>query len=109
MTASLEFSGSLKKFLDIRNCLRHAVGRQAGEEGLAVAFLGDSIVEQDQDAAIFERADEAAEALLQGQDGGGDLVVEEGLAAGFFNGLHAGGDYRVAGNGEGQAVDDDAT
>ena len=71
--------------------------------------MRDAGVEQDQDAAIFERADEAAEALLEGEDGGGDLVVEEGLAAGFFDGAHAGLDDGVAGDGEGQAVDDDAT
>jgi hypothetical protein len=33
---------------------------------LAVAFLGDPGVEEDEDAAIFKGADEAAEALLEG-------------------------------------------
>ena len=56
-----------------------------------------------------ERADEAAEALLEGEDGRRDLVVVEGLAAGLLDGLHAGLDDRIAGDGEGQTVDDDAT
>ena len=79
------------------------------EEGLAVSLSPDAGVEQDQDAAVGERADEPAEALLEGEDGLGDLVVEEGTAAGFFDGLHAGLDDGIGGDGEGQAVDDDAT
>ena len=47
--------------------------------------------------------------MLQREHGGGDLVVEEGLAAGFFDGSHASLHDRIVGNGEGQAVDDDTT
>ena len=56
----------------------------------------------------LERADEAAEALFERDDGVGDLVVEEGLAAEGFDGVHAGLDDGVGGDGEGEAVDDDA-
>ncbi len=85
-----------------------AVGRQRVEEDAAVALALDAGVEQHEHAAIVEGADEAAEALLQRDDGGGHLVVEEGLAAGGLDGLHAGLDDGVGGHGEGQAVDDDA-
>jgi hypothetical protein len=42
---------------------RHAVGREAGEEGLAVALSSDSGAEEDKDAAVFRGADETAKAL----------------------------------------------
>ena len=61
--------------------LGEAVGREGFEEDAAVALALDAGVEQHEDAAVVERADEAAEALLEGDDGVGDLVVEEGLAA----------------------------
>src|SRR5208283_2630776 len=61
------------------------------------------------DAAVGERADKAAEALLEGEDSFRDLVVEERTAAGFFYRAHAGLDDGVGGYSEGQAVDDDAT
>ena len=79
------------------------------EEDLAVALAGNAGIEEDEDASVFERANEAAEALLESEDGFGDLVVEEGTAAGFLDGAHAGLDDRIGGDSEGQAVDDDAT
>ena len=45
--------------------------------------------------------------MFEGDDGVRDLVVEEGLAAEGFDGLHAGFDDGVGGDGEGEAVDDD--
>ena len=98
----------LKKGFYIGDGLGHAVGWQALQEGLAVSLSPDSGVEEDQDTAVFQRADEAAEALFEGEHGSGDLVVEEGLAARFFDGLHARRNDRVAGHGEGQLVDNDA-
>jgi hypothetical protein len=86
-----------------------AVGREGLEEDLAVALAGDTGVEEDQNAAVFKGADEATEALLESEDGFRDLVVEEGTAAGLFDGFHAGLDDGVGGDGEGEAVDDDAT
>ena len=85
-----------------------AVGREAGQEGLAVSLSPDARVEEDEDAAVFKRADEAAESLLQSENGFGNLVVEEGFAAGFFYGAHAGLHYGIAGDGKRQAVNDDA-
>jgi len=57
-----------KKRCYICHCSGDAIGRQRIEERLAVAFLPDSGVEQDQDAAVFEGADEAAEALFERDD-----------------------------------------
>ena len=79
------------------------------EEYLAVTLAGNAGVEENKDAAVLKGADEAAEALLEGEDGFRDLVVEEGFATGFFDGLHAGLDDGVGGDSEGQAVNDDAT
>lgn len=72
-------------------------------------MAGDAGVEEDEDAAVFERADEATEALLECEDGFRDLIVKERTAAGFLDGAHAGLDDRIGGNGEGQAINDDAT
>ena len=85
-----------------------AVGGQGVEEDAAVALALDTGVEEHEDAAVIERADEAAEALFESDDGVGNLEVEEGFAAGGFDGGHAGLDDGVRGDGEGEAVDDDA-
>src|SRR5262249_45227419 len=87
---------------------RAAVRGQALYERPAVLFLEDAVVEQGEQAAVVERADQAAKALFQSNDGGGDLVVEEGVAAVFVDGFDAGSDYRITRHGEGQAVDDHA-
>ena len=76
---------------------------------MSVSLPADAGVEKDEDAAVFKRANEAAETLLEGEDGFGDLVVEERLTAGFFDRLHARLDDGVVGNSEGQAVNDHAT
>ena len=94
---------------DVCDGVGDAVGREGLEEDLAVALAGDAGVEEDEDAAVFKGADETAEALLEREDGFWDLVVEEGTAAGFLDGAHARLDDGVGGNGEGEAVDDDAT
>ena len=98
-----------KERLDVGNGVGHAVGRERLQEDLAVALARDAGIKEYQDSAIFKRADEAAEALLESENGFGDLVVEEGTAAGFFDGAHTGLDDRVGGNGEREAVNDDAT
>ncbi len=46
--------------------------------------------------------------MFEGDDGVGDLVVEKGLATESLDGLHAGADYGIGGDGEGETVDDDA-
>src|SRR5580692_3586284 len=65
----------LKKRFHIGNVEGHAVGRQAGKKGLSISLAADAGVKENQDTAIFERPDEAAKALLQRQDGFGDLVI----------------------------------
>ena len=79
------------------------------QEDLAVALASDSGIEEDEDTAIFKRADEAAEALLESENGFGDLVIEERSTAGLLDGAHAGLDHRVRWHREWKAVDDDAT
>src|ERR1017187_9713453 len=108
-STQFRFFALLKELLHIRDGGGDAVRRQALEKGLPVTLARDARVEQHQHTAIFKRTDEPAEALLQGEDGGGDLVVEERLATGFFNCLHARLDDRVAGYGKRQPVNDDAT
>jgi len=66
-------------------------------------------IEKHEDASVFERTNETAKALLQRDDGIGNLIIEERFAAEGFDGLHAGFDNRIAGDREGQPVDDDAT
>ena len=101
-------SGFFEELFDVRDFVREAIGGETFEEDAAVALALDAGVEEHEDAAIGEGADEAAEALLEGDDGVGNLIVEEGLAACGFDGFHAGFDYGVVGDGEGEAVDDDA-
>jgi len=98
----------LEELLYVGDVLREAVGWEGFEEDAPVALALDAWVEEHEDAAVVQAADEAAEALFEGDDGVGDLVVEEGLAAEGFDGLHAGFDDGVGGDGEGEAVDDDA-
>ena len=95
-----------KERFDVRDGVGDAVGRQGLKEDLAVALASNAGIEEDEDAAVFKRADEAAEALLESENGFGDLVVEEGAAAGFLDGAHASLDDGVGGNSEGKAVDD---
>src|ERR1700722_5416678 len=94
--------------LDVGDVLGEAVGGQGFEEDAAVALALDAGVEEHEDTAVGERADETAEALLERDDGVGDLVVEEGFASEGFDGVHAGLDDRVGGDAKGEAVDDDA-
>ena len=77
-----------------------AVRWEGFEEDAAVTLPLDAGIEEHQDAAVVKAADESAEALFESDDGVGDLVVEEGLAAEGFDGLHAGADDRVGGDGE---------
>jgi hypothetical protein len=91
----------LEKLFDIGDVLGEAVRRERFEEDAAVALSLDARVEEHEDAAVVQAADEATESLLERDYGVGDLVVEEGLAAESFNGFHPGLDYRVRGDGEG--------
>src|SRR5437588_449818 len=101
--------GVFEELLDVGDVLGEAVGGQGFKENTAVALALDAGVEEHQNTTIRERADKAAEALLKCDDGVGNLVVEEGFAPESFDGFHSGFDDRVAGDGEGETVDDDAT
>ena len=92
-------------FADVRGA---GVGGKAGNENLSVAHFENAVVQEDEEAAVVEGADEASETLLEGDDGGGDGVVEETVAAIFVDGAATGLHDGVAGNGEGDFVDDDA-
>src|SRR6478752_3898385 len=101
-------SSAIEEGFHVGDGCGHAIRRQTLQERLAVALLCNPRVEEDQDSAVFEGADQAAETLLQSQNGGRDLVVEEGVAAGFFDSLHASLDYGIIRDSEREAVDDDA-
>ena len=85
-----------------------AVVRQAVEEHLPVALLGNSIIQQNQHAAIGLAADQPPESLFQRQRRLGNLIIVKRIAALFSNALDPGFHHRVAGNRERQLVDDNA-
>src|SRR6185437_3701115 len=101
-------SSVFEEAFDFGDVVGAAVGWEGVEEGGAVARGADARVEQHEDAAVCERADEAAEALLECDDRLGDLEVVEGVAAGGGDGVGAGLHDGVGGDGEGELVDDDA-
>src|SRR5665213_2079818 len=70
-----------EELLDVGNLLGQPVRRQAFEEDAAVALALDARIEQHQNATIIERANQAAKALLQRDNGIGNLVVEKRFAA----------------------------
>ncbi len=98
----------IKELFNCGDVVGAGVGWEAVEEGGAVAGGTDAGVEEHEDAAVGEGADEAAEALLEGDDGLRDLQVVEGVAAGCGDGVGAGFHDGVGGDGEGELVDDDA-
>jgi len=51
--------------------------RAGFREDAAVALALNTRIEKHENAAIFERPDKAAKALLQRDDGVGNLIVEE--------------------------------
>src|SRR5262245_18005992 len=83
--------------------------RQRLQKPPSIRLGQDTRIENDHHARVVLRADEAAEALLQLDDGLRDLVVVERVAAGFVNGFDAGFDDRAIGRKERQLTDDDVT
>jgi hypothetical protein len=77
--------------------------RQALQELLPVALLGDALVEDDGDAHVRLAADEATHALAQRDDGERHEVVVEGARVALADGV----DDRVVGRRERQLVDDE--
>src|SRR5208337_1756582 len=100
---------SPKEFLHRSNICRPAVLRQAVQKHSPVLLLEDSVIQQAEQPAVVERADQPAKALLQRDDRARHLVFEEGIAAVFVNRLDARGHYRIVRHGKRQLVDDDAT
>ena len=85
--------------------------REAGREGVgedaAVGARDDPVVEDRDDTAIVTPADQPAEALLEGERGGGELERREGIVAELGARLHAGRDQRIGVRRERQLVDHD--
>ena len=75
---------------------------------MAVVFLGEARVGKDEYAVVAAVADEAANALFEGDDGLRQGVVHEGRQAFVFEQAVAGAGDGVVRRGKGQFVDDDA-
>ena len=72
-------------------------------------FLENAVVEQHQQPAIVEGADEPSEALFKRDYRGRNLVLEEGITAIGVDCFNPRGDHWIARHRERQAIDDDAT
>src|SRR5579863_3260425 len=94
--------------LDFGRVLRDGVIRQRLDKNSTILHALNPVIENGENAAIRLGADQAAEALLEREDGFGDLVFGEGVAAIVLEGADARGDDRIAGNGERQFINDDA-
>src|ERR1700761_8002218 len=101
-------ASALEELFDFGDVVGAAIGWERVEESGAVARGADARVEQHENAAVGEGADEAAETLLECDDGLRDLEVVEGIAAAGGDGVGAGLHDGVGGDGEGEFVDDDA-
>ena len=77
------------------------------EEVLAVAFVDDAGIEDNDDSGIGLAADQPAEALLEFDDCRGELIVEERVAALGLYLLQPAGQQGLIGHGEWQTNDDD--
>src|SRR5580698_2908499 len=98
-----------EELLHVADLDRRPIRRQALQKRLTVALAANARVQQHQDASVFKRANEPAEPLLQREHSRWYLIVEEWLASGLFDCLHARLHHRIVRHGEGQPVDDDAT
>src|SRR5947209_3812703 len=81
-----------------------AAGQRLDEDA-AVPLAGHARVEDGNDAAVLRGADEAAEALLQGEGGLGHLVAEKSVLALRAHAIDARRHDGFPGRGEGQLVD----
>jgi hypothetical protein len=82
---------------------------QAFDEEATILLFQNAVVEQHQQTTVMQRANEAAEALLQRDNGSRHLILKEGVASLGVNGFHTCGDDGIAWYRERQAIDDDAT
>lgn len=99
-------NGLAEECFNVGQCRRAPVLWQAAEEYFSVWLLEDAIVEQCENAAIVERADQASKALFKRDYRGRNLIVIEGVSAFVIDGIHARFDDWVAWDREWQAVDD---
>src|SRR5947209_1258040 len=97
-----------EKELDVFDLSRLFVRRQAVEEDASVGFLDDAVIQQHEDAAIVQRADQPAKALLQRDHRRRDLILVERIAAVLINGLDACRYYGIVRDREREPVDDHA-
>ena len=70
-----------KEFFHLLQVGGPAIRRQTFHEHFSVLLLQNAVVQQHQQSAIMERADQAPEALFQRDHRRRHLVLEEGIAA----------------------------
>src|SRR4051812_41169350 len=78
--------------LDVR---RAPIRRQALDEYFAIPLGADAVVEQYHHPAVFQRADQPPEALLQGDHRRRNLIVKEGITPIGIDGIHARRHHRI--------------
>src|SRR5260370_15116360 len=102
ISASLEMTIPEGRLLDYF----HRTFRQRLHEGAAVGFGDDAIVEDDDDAAVARRPDQATNALSKFQDRLRQRVFREGIAAALLDQLEFGFDQRMIGHRKRKTRDD---
>src|SRR5574341_1153981 len=80
-------------------------GRKALQEKSTILLAQDAVVEDGEDAAVAAGADEPPEALLEGNDGFGNLVFSKSVVAVLLQPADARAHHRVGRDGERQPVD----
>ena len=101
-------SGCLHESPDIVDFPGERVIGERLDKNSTILHALDAVIEDGEHAAVGARADQAAEALFQGEDSFRNLVFGKGVASFFGKGAHSRCDDGVGGDGERQAVDDDA-
>ena len=76
--------------------VRGPVTGQGLDKNFTILHALDAVIEDGEDAAVGLRADQAAEALFEGEHRLGDLVFGKGVAAVLLKRADAGGDDRIA-------------
>src|ERR1039458_1941957 len=89
-------TSNIEKFLHVLDLGGESVVRQAVEENLAVALLGDAVIQQDQNAAVGLAPNEPPETLLQRDGRTRNLVIVERISPRRPDALDAGVDHRIA-------------
>src|SRR5271157_6592019 len=87
-------TSNIEKLLHVFQAGGESVIRQAVEEHLPVALPGDTVVQQNQHAAVALGTDQPPETLLQGDGGLRNLVIVKGTSPRFLDALGAGVHHR---------------